>query len=71
MSKPAEKESPPIALALAFVYEMGRQHEAFQQGMKAELGKQLAKAFDDGFVLGRETGLKDAADAPKPGTLLS
>ena len=58
MSKPAEES--PVVLALAFAYQLGRQHEAGQVALKAELGKQLAKAFDDGFVLGRETGLKDA-----------
>lgn len=46
------------------LYQLGREHGAAQEVLARDLGKQLAKAFDDGFVLGRETGLRDAADAP-------
>jgi hypothetical protein len=53
-----------MVLALAFVYQMGRDHERVHQELGQKIGKQLAKAFDDGFVLGRDTGLKDAAEAP-------
>lgn len=61
---PADKPLDPIAVALAFVHEMGRRAERFEQETARKLGAQLAKAFDDGFVLGRETGFRDARDTP-------
>jgi hypothetical protein len=45
------------------IYALGFQRAEFEAGLAKKTGEALAKAFDDGFVLGRETGLKDAAEA--------
>jgi hypothetical protein len=68
-TKPADWPADPMAIALAFVYQMGRERERVEHDLAKKLVAQLAKAFDDGFVLGRETGLKDAQDhAPDHGS---
>lgn len=43
------------------IYQLGVQHANFQNEIAKKIDRAMAKAFDDGFALGRETGYQDAA----------
>ena len=44
------------------IYQLGIEHATFQHEIAKKTGQAMAKAFDDGFVLGRQTGEQDAAN---------
>ena len=47
------------------LYQLGVEHATFQAEITKKIDKAMAKAFDDGFALGRETGEQDAATGPR------